>query len=247
MILLAFNLKTSFAQTNCPQGDNAEGLISAPNLNPSSKFGNFDRNCIYDPKAAYAPFRIPKYEELKNNFFTQARITSGITKINGQYAGQGLTFDGANDFLINYTNSVDLTSAVGPANNGKTAIIFIDGDLTINTNQPYNSPGGGVVYVVKGNVYIQQTVTRIDAILISSGIIYTAWTGSGDSGQGYLTTNQLVINGSLISLTEDKSINFRRTLFDNRTDPAEVINQQAKYLVILKKLFSETLSISSQI
>ncbi|MDD5416057.1 MAG: PA14 domain-containing protein [Candidatus Daviesbacteria bacterium] len=123
---------------------------------------------------------------------------------------------------------------------GKTGIIFIDGNLSINTNLTHTSSNAGLVLAVKGDVTVNPSVTRIDAVIISSGKIYTA--GSGCNHGSPVTANQLVINGSLISLDSNKNIEFCRTLGSNNntTKPAELINNQPKYLVILRNLFSQT-------
>ncbi|MDD5147691.1 MAG: hypothetical protein PHV63_04055 [Candidatus Daviesbacteria bacterium] len=122
---------------------------------------------------------------------------------------------------------------------GKTGVIFIDGNLSINTNLTHTSSNAGLVLAAKGDVTINPSVTRIDAVIISSGKIYTA--GSGCNHGSPVTASQLIINGSLISLDSNKNIEFCRTLgSNNTTTPTEQIIQQPKYLVILRNLFSQT-------
>jgi len=135
------------------------------------------------------------------------------------------------------------------ATNNRTVVFFIDGDLNIKQNYTYGSPTTGTVFVVKGNVYISPSVTRIDAVIISGKTICTAANFSSSSAScpaNYVTVpQQLVVNGSLISLTDAFPIAFRRTLdpnlpVNNNNTPAEKVNNQVKYLVILKDLISGT-------
>lgn len=139
----------------------------------------------------------------------------------------------------------DLTVPVGSSITvDKTGIIFTDGNLTINTNLTYTNENAGLVFIAQGDIIINPSVTRIDAVLIASGHIYTA--GANCSHNTPVTASQLIINGSLISLTSNNNIEFCRNL-SNNNNPAEVINQQPKYLVILKDLFADTLQKWSEI
>ncbi len=61
-----------------------------------------------------------------------------------------------------------------------------------------------------------------------------------------MTAQQLVINGSLISLNADTPIQFKRNLADN-ISAAEKINHEVKYLVLLRNLFSDTLERWSEV
>lgn len=145
--------------------------------------------------------------------------------------------------LYNVSGNLILDSNITVSEIG---MIFVDGNLSINTNLTHNNNNAGLVFVVKGDVAIAPSVTQVDAVLISSGIIYTA--GAGCSHNSPVNTSQLIINGSLVSLDGSKNIEFCRTLESgNRTTPAERINQQPKYLVILRDLYSETLQKWSEI
>lgn len=48
----------------------ATGLVSTADLFPGSNFGSSGA-CIVDPKAAFAPFRIPTFEDLKSLYYDQ--------------------------------------------------------------------------------------------------------------------------------------------------------------------------------
>lgn len=130
----------------------------------------------------------------------------------------------------------------------KTGVIFVDGNLLINPSSKKLTDGGansGLVFVVKGDVNIDKDVTQVDAVIISEGTICTAYDGTSCL-DGNTPTPQLEVNGSLISLNgAADAIKFRRSLGEtgalkDSTDPAEKINHQVKYLVILRDLLSDT-------
>ena len=122
-----------------------------------------------------------------------------------------------------------------------TGVVFVENNLNITGDYTYGTATNGTVFVVKGNVYINPTtVTRVDAVIISSGTIYTAAVaGTTCTASSVTTVQPLTINGSLISLDPVKPIIFCRSLADN-SQPAEKINHQVKYLVILRDLLSDT-------
>lgn len=155
------------------------------------------------------------------------------------------------DQIWNITGNLTLNCSTPACISGfKTGVVFVGGNLNINNNYTYGgtdttvAPLIGTVFVVKGNVNISQNVTRIDAVIISEDTICTAYSGTACL-DGQTITPQLTINGSLISLTESAPIKFRRKLGEtgalkDSTDPAEKINHQVKYLVILRDLLSDT-------
>lgn len=210
------------------------GLISTPQGNT---FSTTSGVCVIDPKAAF--LKIPSYDDLKSLYFDQSKTTknTALTSISST-----TTFSGDTVYYVNG----DLTVSGTPTGSG-TQVIFINGNLNISSNYTYGTPLTGTVFIVKGNVNISYTplVTQVDAIIISSGTICTAYDGTS-CPFSYVLTSQLVINGSLISLNPATQIQFRRTLSDN-SQAAEKINHQVKYLVILRNLISDTLQRWSEI
>ncbi|MBU1000252.1 hypothetical protein KKE78_02560, partial [Patescibacteria group bacterium] len=105
---------------------------------------------------------------------------------------------------------------------------------------------------VGGNVLIDKSVTQVDAVIISSGKIYTATNASANPiaittcSSSSVPAGQLVVNGSLISLDSSKPIEFCRKLANN-SQPAEQIIHQPKYLIILRNLFADTMEKWSEI
>lgn len=167
-----------------------------------------------------------------------------ITNTNNEFNGSTNIYEIRGNLTINN----DLNSST----KNRTLVVFVDQSLTINVNILHPDQNTGLVFIVKGNVNINQSVTEIDAVIISQGIICTAFDGTSCLN-GQTITPQLVINGSLISLKQPDlsqinpppSILFRRTLdpsaaVNNSNAPAEKINHQVKYLVILRDLISDT-------
>lgn len=151
--------------------------------------------------------------------------------------------------LYSFTGNLTLNGNITPVD--VPGVIFVsktnetDGNLNINTNLTNTNDKTGLLFVVEGNVLIDKSVTRIDAVIISSGAIYTATDKSATPPTTTCDTslvnvaNNLTINGSLISL-DPGAIIFCRTLTTN-VQAAEKIVHQPKYLVILRDLFADTL------
>lgn len=227
-LLPSTHAQTPTCTTSTPR---AEGLVSAPQQSLTSKFGTSSGACIIDPKASFVPFKIPTFDDLKSLYFDQSKATksTALTSISST-----TTFSGDTVYYVNG----DLTVSGTPTGSG-TPVIFINGNLNITSNYTYGTPLTGTVFIVKGNVNIFSSISRIDTEIISEGTICTAYDGISCPAIN-TTSSQLVINGSLISLNSATPIKFRRTLSDN-TLPSEKINHQVKYLVILRNIFSETL------
>ncbi|MFH1536169.1 MAG: hypothetical protein ABIC96_03830, partial [Patescibacteria group bacterium] len=124
---------------------------------------------------------------------------------------------------------------------------FVDGNLTIGPipgNKLTTGASVGLVFVVEDDVNIDPTVTQIDAVIISSGTIYTA--GAGCANSAVTTANALTVNGGLVSLSDVSPIKFCRKLSDNSL-AAEKIVHQSKYLIILRDLFARNEQFWSEI
>ncbi|MBU1032125.1 hypothetical protein KKE03_04380, partial [Patescibacteria group bacterium] len=217
----------------CGTGEaRATGLVSSPTL--AGNFGSTGA-CIIDQKAAFAPYEIPTYDDLKSIYYTQAKSSDTSVKEPPQ-ASKPIKLDGAKDHIYNITEDLTISSPSDITGN-QTGVIFVDGNLTIGPipgNKLTTGASVGLVFVVEDDVNIDPTVTQIDAVIISSGKIYTA--GSGCTHTSPVSGSQLVINGGLVSLG-DGNIEFCRTLSDNNT-AAEKIVHQSKYLIILRDLFA---------
>lgn len=249
---------TQSCPTQSPNPRVKEGLISASsitrNANDPIKFSQEKGICVVDDeRASFVSYKIPTYDSLKAQYFDNSTLppaqkitltgdqtqTGPITPINLSIANTNKVHHITGNLTINPNVNISVNS---------TGVIFVDGDLTINTNLTH-SGNVGLVFVVKGNIIVAPSVIRIDAVLISSGIIRTAGATCSTSA---VTASQLVINGSLISIYRDSQqpgqplIKFCRKLADN-AQAAEQINQQPKYLVILKDIVADTLQTWSEI
>ena len=239
ILLLTTNYKLSTVSAQTPCGDGttsrADGLVTAPVIS-----GRFDTSggCIIDSKTAFLPDRVKSYADFKSIYFDQAKgakfTIAGSTLPVTPFSGDNL-----------YKTSADLTVGATPTGSG-TQVIFVEGKLTINSNINYHtsSGNGGLVFIVRDNIIISPTVSQIDAVLISSGTIFTA--GDNCKQSDVLVTSQLVINGSIISLNTNNPPKFCRKLADNKL-AAEKINTQVKYLVTLRHLIADTLQRWSEI
>lgn len=220
------------------------GLITAQDDIDSKFSSNSAGVCAIDPNSAFVSYKIPTYADLKSIYFDQAK-DNYILEINKNNpipstdATQNNIPMGVTENQLYYIDG-NLNVSSAPSGS-KTGIVFVNGNLNFTNNYIYGSDTAGTVFIVSGDVNIASTVTRIEAVIIAGGTIYTA-----DNPCNPNPISQLIINGSLISLTEGQPIQFCRTLIDN-SQAAEKINYQPKYLVILKDIFSGSLQKWSEI
>lgn len=249
------------AQVGCPTGSQVEGgLISATEI--TGAFGNITGNCIKSNEAQFAFFKIPTYDQLLNQFFTKAKISSDTTTITGDATEANLNFDTTP--LIHVTGNLTLgadATANPPATATGPGVVFVDGNLNIMQDYTYGktSPNDsyGTVFVVRGDTIIETIVKEVNAVIIGQGTIYTASnldTGGRCNTSTVPTSRQLVINGSLISINDPykdplnptpntTGIKFCRVLVPNPNSakPSEIITLQSKYLSILRNIFSTSI------
>lgn len=242
--------KTVRAQCQPDPFNKNEGLIST-GVQISGSFGNKETICISGSDAAYRNFKVPSYQDLENQFFTLNHSSVNKTT-NGLGSGTwGFTGSYAGDQIDLETGSITLGSAVTEgvqAAGSGVKVVFIKQDLNINGNVNYaeNAPNSGLVLIVGGDININCAVTKINAVLISTGIIRTS-VGTCPAGSSY--SPQLTINGGLISLNKSdlstSAIVLGRNLNVNN-QPAEVINKQPKYLYILRGILTKDLVITTE-
>lgn len=165
--------------------------------------------------------------------------------LEGDKSQTNIPFDTNCDHIYQISGNLNIS---GNNVGSKSGVVFVDGNLNFTENYTYGSATEGSVFVVSGDVNIYKDVTSIDAVIISNGIICTAFDfGTSLCPGTNIVTLPLTVNGSLISIKQpdpteinpQEPIRFRRSLLDNNP-PAETINHQVKYLVILRKLFSDT-------
>jgi hypothetical protein len=231
----------------------AEGLVSTGTFDVGSRFYVTNQGaCIIDKGTASVTldkFTIPSFTELKNQYYTRSKATNKKDVANYQ-AVFGDNTSGV--YLIK--GNVDINSLTTYSRSvEETKVIFIEGALNINRNIVYHSfpldKPSGLVFIVRDNINIDESVTFIDAVLISFGEICTG-TQSGICPTENIKTQTLNINGSLISLKpldpdNSTSIKFVRDLGNNNI-PAEKVNYQPKYLALLRDLMAEDLKITTE-
>lgn len=255
-------LKTSVAEGLWPQ----EMLIIFNDLD-SGSFGNLNALISGPSQLPPTPTPTPTPSSTTTPSPTLTKHeTSGdgtLTDIKSQptdvtdlifHIGGNLTISASPSSLLDWFFHLFTAFAAADAH---SRVVFIDEDLNIDTNycntttigSSCNSsypvdPLTGTVFIVKGDINIASSVTRVDAVLIAEGTIYTE--GAGCEKSSLPAGSQLTINGSLISLNPLKPPRFCRTL-SNNSQAAEVINHQPKYVVILRHLMSDTLQRWSEI
>ena len=235
LITILFLLLTTYyllptADAACTANTRADGLVTAKNL--TGKFGTTATGgaCVTGDVSNFLSYDIRDYAFLKSKYYTLTKATktpfsSGFPAIS----------DGV--YLWTGVGDLNIPSSISGAGTG---VIFTDGAINISNNINYGSGTSGLVLVAGGDINIASNVTTINAVLISSGTIYTADAGCGTNSVGPVSA--LIVNGSIVSLNKDAPPKFCRFL-SNDTVAAETINQQPKYLVLLRKLFAETLQI----
>lgn len=247
-IIIVIFTKLTFAQTCLTQTTNpkAEGLISSPNA--PLGVGNPTGTCATGGDAIFIPFKIPSYQDLYSIFYTQAKdnpgalVNKNTAALTAPYDQVDIPMGTSEDQLYAVAGNMTLS---GNPTGTRSGIVFVNGNLDISANYTFSSssPNFGTVFIVSGDINIASSVTQINAVLISGGKIYTAGANCITNSVGPGGVSQLVINGSLVSINSDTStanIKFCRTISDNSL-PAEKINQQPKYLVILRNIFTQTL------
>lgn len=246
---LVFFIPVSKAQTNCQGAKVCNGLISTTNL--YGDFSNSIGDSLISPRAAFVSQKIPTYTDLFTEYYTLSKAikfsTSDSTNQMFLRFREGSTPEVSRVFYIE--NNLEISDKP-PSDAKGPGVVFVNGTLKFLNNYTYGNAASdgkaaGTVFVVKGNVIIESNVSKVDAVIISEGTIYTAGFGCGRSS---VVTAQLEINGSLVSLSQDKPIVFCRTLgAQNDRKAAEIITQQPKYLSIMRNVFASTLERWSEV
>lgn len=259
-ILLAYGTFSKVFAQACVSSDRHQGLISGTSL--SGLFGNPTGQCVIDPKAAYANFKVPDYNELKSVFFTQNTTANKMTVSTtgtpncpgglstGSVYLRNMTFP--SNSIVNVqcqSTRFDDAGANGPfavAGTTRTVIVFAENHVYIDSNLNYGGSAYGLVIIAKGDVYIAGTVRTINAIIVAEGNIYTTTAGVPITST-VPNSQQLVVNGSIINFAKNSNrIYFNRSLADNSI-PAEVVNFQSKFLVLLRGLMTQSFTIQREI
>jgi len=171
------------------------------------------------------PIATPTYEELMARFGAGAASFSGsLPNATGVWRNTG-----------SQTVSSEFTFA-----SGQQVLIFIDGDLVIDA-QIHVPSDSAVVFAVGGRIRFAKSlvggaggIDQADGLYVAEGEISTGYDFVSEE-----VTRQLVIAGALISLRD--TVVWGRNLSDddNVTTPAEQINFEPKYYILMATLFGE--------
>ncbi|MDO8570422.1 MAG: hypothetical protein Q7R97_02455 [Candidatus Daviesbacteria bacterium] len=230
------------------------GLLSArPNNNYIYRFYTPDY-CIISNSAVIPSFSIPSYADMEVVYYDKSKlgnkipVSGDVAVINtGSHKGEinDKNIPANKEYLFNISGNLTLDGAVD-VKRGTVIVVFVYGNLNINANQVYNNPEtNGLVFVVSGNINVAPTVTEINAVMITYGTFCSNWNGSACISNS--PDLPLTIKGNVISLSSGNPPKFIRSLANNTSTPAETVIYQPKYLVILKNIFSKTLTIWKEV
>lgn len=217
----------------------AEGLISATDITATSKFYRAAAGaCLVGTGSIYAPFKAPSFQDLLSLYYDRSKKVS-LKKTDlpkdSKFSEDGL-----------YKISGDLKLDKNPTGTGEE-VIFVLGNLLVLKDIKYHTSdaSGGLIFIVKGDINIDPNVKQIDAVLIGFGSICTSFNGTCPTG--FVSGEQLTINGSLISLnsSDPNALKLRRELADN-TSAAEQVVYQPKYLAIFNDLLTDTFTLTAE-
>lgn len=239
---------------NCPSGSRpiqiGNGFLSLVDTSKTTRFSSL--RCLIGRPAAVPQFSLPNYDELKSLYYDQSKTTFK-TYLSGNRTQADLNpalhpeTDPYRLFVID--GSLEITNNLFPGRSRSApVVIFVRDNLTIKTGIDYGSGTYGVIFIVGQNIRIKDTVSRVDAMMITSRQFCSSW---NEATSTCLSANrQLVINGSVIALpAADGTVQDPQFLRTNgfNTNPAEEINYQPKYLIILKDIFARDLTIWNEI
>ena len=194
------------------------------------------------------------------NWFVSSPFREGISKMSYTYIsdalrkgratqhnlfGAGAQCGGGvspNCFLDNppggyfYTNNRDIVIKKAVFRSNSKYVFLIDGDLTIDINDPNNNdkapwvvpPGTSVLFIAKGNIIIDPNVTHIEGVFSADGdFIVNSKDPADDS--------QLIIEGSVIANAKRDSANTKP--FDNKRDLGDSNNTTPSVKIIYRPDF----------
>lgn len=152
---------------------------------------------------------------------------------NGYYYHNFTTANNTN----NTNNTVTLPST-NPTGTGQKVVVVDGGNIQINSNIDYSGSDKTLILIARkingsgGNIYINPSVTRIDAILIADGALQNATTTNSSNTTSVTTTKNWIDNAG--ELSNRLTINGRLYSFNTRggsmtTDLLPVTGNVGKY------------------
>ncbi len=188
-------------------GDNTDGVI----LTNSGTISNFSSSRNFKIINYSGVLERKTYEEYFSQFSSLTPITT-LPKASGFYLTQ-------KDFTIDRNT---LPSGLETAVFG--AIVFVNGDLIINSNYTLG-PAGAIIFIVLGDVLVDSGVTDLAGFFSADGSFDTAYNGGGN-------INALTVRGGVAA----EHLSFSRSLKDNNS-PSETFLSEPKYYLLLNGAF----------
>jgi hypothetical protein len=133
---------------------------------------------------------------------------------------------------IGWTISGSTTMDTVVSDAGGTGVVFVGGDLSIETNNSLSS-GQFLMVVVDGNIEIDQAVSRVDGVLVADGNIVAS--GESDS--------QLMINGMLYAGGDVDLGRDYVTKTNNNTSPSVVVTYKPGLIFNMPSRLTKTVSV----
>jgi hypothetical protein len=113
-----------------------------------------------------------------------------------------------------YSGNLSISSNTIPTsvkNATALPVLFVDGDLTINSAILINE-GGGVIFIVSGDIEIDRNVSEVDAGFISFGSFDSAYNGGANSSL-LLVRGFTISNSVILSRITEKNSNYQGEKF----------------------------------
>lgn len=222
--------------------------ISITNFAPPSPTPGANVNCVTGLPAKMQEIFFQSYDVMKTLYYDQAKISITKTKITGDAIQANIN---AATQLYQITGNLTINNDIALT---KPIVVFVGGNLYINSNLTSNDAQTGIMFVVKGGIYINRNIPLvgsntsviINAFLIDYTGFCSAWDGMippDPNGSNcvdfpdFATEKYLTINGSVISMNPNVAPQFARKKA-TETISSETIKYEAKYLVIMKSIFS---------
>ena len=207
--------RAAIALSSAGASDNSNGVIFS-----ASTIGNFTSSSGWYVTDYLLPSKMT-YDEWFSLYPTNTALPSGkLPKSSGIFINNGSFTISGSTIPSGFSSSVF------------SAIVYINGDLTINTDYSIGA-GSALVFIVNGDVRVDKGVKNISGFFIVNGTIDTSY--NGNSGKA------LTVKGSLIA--ETLIIGRSLKAEDNTSNPSVDVIYQPIYLISLNSIFgSEKIS-----
>ncbi len=202
---------SDITMTTTGAASNADGLIIS-----SGTVTNFSTSQPWSALEFYPYIESYTYSYLSDKYTSQTMIDS-LPATSGYFTTGG-SFVIDRGTVPSNLNSADFS-----------AVIFVDGDLIVNTDLELGN-SGAIVFVVSGDVYVERRVNNLSGVFLVDGSFDTSYNGGRNLDTlhiwGSVKADSIILSRSLISR-------------DNISEPAEDFHFEPKYFWLLKDLLGE--------